>query len=79
MTFKMPPFAGVVDKYMNVWTPDGQEPLKDGDKVYTAQALRDVLEQAATKFENMQTEGNAWVSTVAVSALIRAMIKEIEQ
>lgn len=58
MTYKLPEPAGVVDRFLNVWTLENHKPIENGAKIFTAAQMhahaRDVLEMAAKEC------GNQW-------------------
>jgi hypothetical protein len=73
MTFKMPAPVGKVGNWGKIeWAEDVRPQL--GDKFYSADALRDVLEQAATLIQTGE-----FMTPGCMVAAIRAMIKEIPE
>jgi hypothetical protein len=60
--------------------PEAENPLL-WERSFGVKAMQDygqacydkALEDAAKKFEDMQTNGNTWISTVAASAATRAL------
>ena len=86
--FKMPDHVGIVAMAPHQataigWVPNA--PIKHGDKIYTADALRDVLEQAAQLCDATAKQWSAYRDhfkerdgAKGCANAIRALIKDIQ-